>query len=263
MYRKTFDLGGLAEARVGIRTEEGEEMAKKRFQLDERKADIDGDGSLSDYEKARGEAIQKAMADDDVAEMAHGGYMNGGCGCDACQAEAQMGFGTMIVGHDPVSGNPVPPGSDEENVRDDLPAVLSDGEYVVPADVVRYHGLKTFMEMREEAKLGLMAMAFEGQIQTIEAEDEEYEEDPEAEEYDGEEFEDADVPDEDSETEEGEGELPEEDFEYETPDGNTVEIAALETETETLDPEEDEDEMVYASDYGYSYRPKVKIVAMS
>ena len=150
--------------RRGIRTEEGRKMAEKKFQLDEIEADLDNDGKLSEYEKTRGEAIQKAMADDEPVNMMCGGLM----------ADDH----DMMVGMDPVSGNMVPPGSNEENVRDDIPAALSDGEYVVPADVVRYHGLKTFMGLREEAKLGLMAMAMEGQIQTIEEEDldEEYEE---------------------------------------------------------------------------------------
>ena len=37
---------------------------------------------------------------------------------------------------DPVSGNPIPNGSMAEEVRDDIPAQLSEGEYVVPADVL-------------------------------------------------------------------------------------------------------------------------------
>ena len=41
---------------------------------------------------------------------------------------------------DPVSGNDVPPGSTQEEVRDDLPAQLSEGEFVFPADVVRFIG---------------------------------------------------------------------------------------------------------------------------
>jgi hypothetical protein len=41
---------------------------------------------------------------------------------------------------DPVSGNEVPPGSTQEEVRDDIPAQLSEGEFVFPADVVRYVG---------------------------------------------------------------------------------------------------------------------------
>jgi hypothetical protein len=43
---------------------------------------------------------------------------------------------------DEVSGNDVPPGSLREEVRDDIPAQLSEGEFVFPADVVRYIGLE-------------------------------------------------------------------------------------------------------------------------
>jgi hypothetical protein len=42
------------------------------------------------------------------------------------------------MNQDPVSGNEVPSGSMASEVRDDIPAQLSEGEYVVPADVVRY-----------------------------------------------------------------------------------------------------------------------------
>ena len=59
---------------------------------------------------------------------------------------------------DPVSGNDVPSGSMAKEVRDDVPAMLSEGEYVVPADVVRYHGIDKFEELREEAKMGLSRM---------------------------------------------------------------------------------------------------------
>ena len=41
----------LKEARKGIRTKEGLEMAKKNFQMDPKKADLDDDGKLSEYEK--------------------------------------------------------------------------------------------------------------------------------------------------------------------------------------------------------------------
>jgi hypothetical protein len=83
--------------------------------------------------------------------------------------------GMPIVGYDEESGNPIPPGSDAENVRDDIPAMLSEGEFVVPADVVKWHGLKHMMEMREEAKEGLMAMHMEDQIKSPEHEVEEEE----------------------------------------------------------------------------------------
>ena len=65
---------------------------------------------------------------------------------------------------DPVSGNDVPPGSMQEEVRDDIPAQLSEGEFVFPADVVRYHGLDKLMEMRQEAKMGLKMMEEMGQM---------------------------------------------------------------------------------------------------
>lgn len=65
---------------------------------------------------------------------------------------------------DPVSGNEIPPGSMAEEVRDDIPAQLSEGEYVVPADVVKYFGVKFFEELRAEAKSGLSSMEQNGRI---------------------------------------------------------------------------------------------------
>jgi len=65
---------------------------------------------------------------------------------------------------DPVSGNDVPPGSMPEEVRDDIDARLSEGEYVVPADVVRFFGVRVFEEMRKEAKMGLAQMDADGRI---------------------------------------------------------------------------------------------------
>jgi hypothetical protein len=65
---------------------------------------------------------------------------------------------------DPVSGNDVPPGATQEEVRDDIPAQLSEGEFVFPADVVRYIGLEKLMRMRQEAKMGLKMMEEMGQM---------------------------------------------------------------------------------------------------
>ena len=65
---------------------------------------------------------------------------------------------------DPVSGNDVPIGSTKEEVRDDIPAQLSEGEFVFPADVVRFIGLNRLMEMRQEAKQGLKKMEAMGQM---------------------------------------------------------------------------------------------------
>ena len=41
---------------------------------------------------------------------------------------------------DEASGNRVPIGGTKEGVRDDIPANVSEGEFIFPADVVRYHG---------------------------------------------------------------------------------------------------------------------------
>jgi len=65
---------------------------------------------------------------------------------------------------DPVSGNDVPPGAMAEEVRDDIDAKLSEGEFVIPADVVRYIGLEKLMMMRDKAKAGLKRMAEIGQM---------------------------------------------------------------------------------------------------
>jgi hypothetical protein len=65
---------------------------------------------------------------------------------------------------DPVSGNDVPPGSTQEEVRDDIPAQLSEGEFVFPADVVRYIGLEKLMQLRQDAKQGLKQMEEMGQM---------------------------------------------------------------------------------------------------
>ncbi len=72
-----------------------------------------------------------------------------------------MDEGGMV---DEESGNEVPPGSLREEVRDDIPAQLSEGEFVFPADVVRYIGLENLMRMRQEAKQGLSQMKAMGQM---------------------------------------------------------------------------------------------------
>lgn len=74
------------------------------------------------------------------------------------------GMSAPEVEADPVSGNKVPPGSLPEEVRDDVDAKLSTGEYVVPADVLRYYGMKFFEDLRATAKESLAEMDSEGRI---------------------------------------------------------------------------------------------------
>ena len=65
---------------------------------------------------------------------------------------------------DPVSGNDVPSGSLAEEVRDDIPAMVSEGEFIFPADVTRFIGLNKLMELRQDAKMGLKKMEAMGQL---------------------------------------------------------------------------------------------------
>jgi len=80
------------------------------------------------------------------------------------QMEMAFALGGSVEDVDPVSGNEVPLGSLPEEVRDDIDANLSEGEYVVPADVVRYYGVKFFEDLRSQAKMGFEDMAANGRI---------------------------------------------------------------------------------------------------
>jgi hypothetical protein len=82
----------------------------------------------------------------------------------AVENEMEAVFKSSRAEKDPVSGNDVPPGSLPEEVRDDIPAQLSEGEYVVPADVVRYYGVKFFEDLRMQAKMGFEEMDAQGRI---------------------------------------------------------------------------------------------------
>ncbi len=65
---------------------------------------------------------------------------------------------------EPESGNEVPSGALKKEVADDIPVMISEGEFVFPADVVRYIGLETLMKMRQNAKQGLKTMEKMGQM---------------------------------------------------------------------------------------------------
>ena len=65
---------------------------------------------------------------------------------------------------DEVSGNEVPIGGTKEGVRDDIPANVSEGEFIFPEDVVRFIGLDKLMKIRQNAKMGLKKMEAMGQM---------------------------------------------------------------------------------------------------
>ena len=57
-----------------------------------------------------------------------------------------------------------PPGATADEVADDQHVLMSEGELVVPANVVRYHGLGTYEGLRRDALMGLAEMEKSGQI---------------------------------------------------------------------------------------------------
>jgi hypothetical protein len=66
--------------------------------------------------------------------------------------------------------NDPPVGSTPSEVADDIPAMISEGEFVIPADVVRYVGLDKIRAMMQEAKHGLACMEDEGLIVDVDEE---------------------------------------------------------------------------------------------
>lgn len=65
---------------------------------------------------------------------------------------------------DPVSGNEIPTGASAAEVRDDIDVKLSENEYVIPADVVRFYGVDRFEKMIQKAKEGWKEMEANGRI---------------------------------------------------------------------------------------------------
>ena len=96
-------------------------------------------------------------------DFEYSGYNEGGLAMDD-QTVRAFALGGLAEDVDPVSGNEVPVGSMPEEVRDDIPAQLSEGEYVVPADVVRFFGVKFFEDIRAEAKQGFAQMESTGRV---------------------------------------------------------------------------------------------------
>ena len=82
----------------------------------------------------------------------------------ALNEQTEMAFGGESPRIDPVSGNEVPPGALASEVRDDIPARLSEGEYVVPADVLQYYGIKFFEDLRNKAKTKLAGLEEDGRM---------------------------------------------------------------------------------------------------
>ena len=179
-----------------------------------KETDLDDDGKLSEYEKVRGEAVQRATAEDELPEMAHGGMV---CGCDH---------------DDGLMADPMAMGTTTSEMADDIPVMLSENKYVLPTHVVKWHGLKHIMDMQIETEMGLIAMHDMDLL---------FEADRETQESDSEGSEDAEVSDE-GDTEQKEEET------IKTPEGNEIEVAGV--ETILGDPRDDETDEYKENSYG-------------
>lgn len=67
-------------------------------------------------------------------------------------------------GVEATTGNPISPGGSPEDVSDDIPAQLSDGEMIISADVVRFLGVEKLEALVKKAKKGLAEMDAEGRV---------------------------------------------------------------------------------------------------
>jgi hypothetical protein len=115
-----------------------------------------------EYMKRTGKNPDEAGITKEQAGMAKGGAVKA-----KLQTKKLLQEGGMLQEGgtvDEESGNEVPVGAMQEEVRDDIPAKLSEGEFVFPADVVRYIGLERLMQMRQAAKEGLKKMEDMGQM---------------------------------------------------------------------------------------------------
>ena len=130
------------QSRLDSLSDQEKELMKKVLKMPKTKIkSVDADDYAANVQKKRvGDMDEKMLS------FAEGGLLDEG--------------GTV----DPVSGNEVPAGSTQEEVRDDIPAQLSEGEFVFPADVVRYIGLENLMKLRQKAKAGLKLMEDMGQM---------------------------------------------------------------------------------------------------
>jgi hypothetical protein len=117
---------------------------------------------------AAGVTIRKLPTETNDTGFAEGGlvkkrqqYAEGGLTMDD---QMETVFKSSRAEVDPVSGNEVPLGARPEEVRDDIPANLSEGEYIVPADVLRYYGVKFFEDLRMQAKQGWQELDEGGRV---------------------------------------------------------------------------------------------------
>ena len=164
-FRKENDYYHITDPRNSINTE-GQDLSDPKVQqaiidelMERKKMDVIDEMPIS---RKAGERIKQRR----LEQAGDGKALEANKGGMPKQMEMFSDGGLKDEGGtiDPVSGNDVPPGATQEEVRDDIPAKLSEGEFVFPADVVRFIGLEKLMAMRQKAKAGLKRMEEMGQM---------------------------------------------------------------------------------------------------
>tara|TARA_Y100001937_G_C7112098_1_gene328151 strand:+ start:156 stop:1943 length:1788 start_codon:yes stop_codon:yes gene_type:complete len=164
-FRKENDYYHITDPRNSINTE-GQDLSDPKVQqaiidelMERKKMDVIDEMPIS---RKAGERIKQRR----LEQAGDGKALEANKGGMPKQMEMFADGGLKDEGGtiDPVSGNDVPPGATQEEVRDDIPAKLSEGEFVFPADVVRFIGLEKLMAMRQKAKAGLKRMEEMGQM---------------------------------------------------------------------------------------------------
>lgn len=164
VYKNEYEVGSASPDDLAVQIKEA--MAGKR---DPKTIDVGKQSDsymLLEEDQAKGVFGTKTKGDPDFMKSKGGLLLAEGGVTMNKQMEMFDDGGLKDEGGtvDPVSGNDVPPGSTQEEVRDDIPAQLSEGEFVFPADVVRFIGLEKLMQMRQKAKMGLQKMEDMGQM---------------------------------------------------------------------------------------------------
>jgi len=134
IYNRISDNFGTPYARLGEEPSYGDNyMPTERLPLSTNKKPTMAEGGMVEEEQMNRLMQEGGMADDGMSR-------------------------------EPVTGNNIPPGALASEVRDDVDTKLSGGEYVVPADVLRYYGVRFFEDLRSQAKQGMMEMESAGRI---------------------------------------------------------------------------------------------------
>ncbi len=161
-FQRTY-VSGIAKFIKQLQSEYGDKIKVESIDLPYTKEKYYSEGQAIELPRSAIKIDFSGLGDVNfrVSRFAEGGMVEDN---QMNRLMAEGGMADDGVAVEPVTGNEVPPGSLSSEVRDDIPAQLSEGEYIVPADVVRFFGVRFFEDLRSQAKQGLSEMDADGRI---------------------------------------------------------------------------------------------------